>query len=129
MILADILRAEAERTTQSRFLHRLHALVLIDGGLSCRAVGKMLGDSPRTVAYWVQRFQQKGLDGLRDAPVPGRPPRFTSEQAQAIQEYILQNSCSGKSLAAWIEDVYQIRISIRQCQRLIAAQRILSPRP
>lgn len=126
MGLADILRKETARTTESRFLHRLHALVLIERGLSCRAVAKMLGDSPRTVAHWLHRFRTIGLNGLRDTPVSGRPPRLTFEQVDAIREHLRQTNCSGRCLVGWIEETYQVRLSVRQCQRLIAAQRVLS---
>ena len=54
MIMA--IQDEIRRTEEARYDHRLHAMLLVAQGLSCREVGKILGDAPRTVAYWVNRF-------------------------------------------------------------------------
>jgi hypothetical protein len=51
MIMA--IQDEIRRTEEARYDHRLHAMLLVAQGQSCREVGKILGDAPRTVAYWV----------------------------------------------------------------------------
>ena len=35
-----------------------------------------LGCDDDTVGSWRRRFDERGLDGLRDRPRPGRPPAF-----------------------------------------------------
>ena len=61
MVLA--LQNEIRRTDESRYDHRLHGVLLVARGLSCREVAGLLGDAPRTVAYWVRRFEEDGLQG------------------------------------------------------------------
>ena len=44
--------------------------------MNCCEVAELLGDSPRTVEYWVRRFEQNGLAGLQEGDRPGRPGRL-----------------------------------------------------
>ena len=53
------LQDEIRRSEDSRYDHRLHAILLVAQGMSGRDVARVLGDSPRTVAYWVRRFEEK----------------------------------------------------------------------
>jgi transposase len=39
-------------------------------------VARELGVSIPTVGKWRKRFSQFGLDGLRDRPRPGKPPKY-----------------------------------------------------
>ena len=59
-----ILQDEIRRSYEARYDHRLHAMLLVAQGLSCRNVSELLGDSPQSVAYWVSRFESEGLSGL-----------------------------------------------------------------
>ena len=52
--------------------------------MSCAQVGQLLGDAPRTVAYWVRRFEAEGLAELVDGERPGRPRRLDDEQVTQI---------------------------------------------
>jgi len=82
MVLA--LQNEIRRTDESRYGHRLHGVLLVAQGLSCREVAGLLGDSPRTVAYWVRRFEVDGLPGLAEGERPGRPRRLSKEQLEEV---------------------------------------------
>ena len=79
-IVVLILHNEIRRSFKARYDHRLHAMLMVAQGMSCRAAAGLLGDSPRTVAYWVNRFDAEGLSGLADADRPGRPPRLGEQQ-------------------------------------------------
>ena len=67
------LQDEIRRSGEARYDHRLHGVLLVAQGLSCPQVAHLLGDAPRTVEYWVQRFEKEGLSGL----VGGRASRST----------------------------------------------------
>jgi len=70
------LQDEIRRSEESRYDHRLHGLLLVAHGLSCREVAQLLGDSPRTVQYWVTRFDKEGLAAMVEGERPGRPCYF-----------------------------------------------------
>ncbi len=121
------LQSEIRRSADARYNHRLHAVLLVAHGMTCPEVGRVLGDAPRTVEYWVHRFERDGFAGLRESSRPGRPRRLTEEQLGEIAQ-ILRGSPSevglgtylwdGKTLSAFIEQQYGEKLSVRQCQRL-----------
>lgn len=135
-----ILQDEIRRSYEARYDHRLHAILMVAQDLSCRQVAQLLGDSPRTVAYWVKRFEAEGLSGLADADRPGRPSKLNEEQVQSIEralrsdpsEYGLTgNLWDGKILSHFIDQQFGIQLGVRQCQRLFRRLgfRFRKPRP
>ena len=60
------LQDEIRRNAESRYDHRLHGLLLVAQGMSALEVARLFGAAPRTVQYWVRRFEQDGLAGLVD---------------------------------------------------------------
>ena len=113
---------------------------MVAQGMSCREVAKLLGDSPRTVAYWANRFEAEGLSGLADAYRPGRPRRLDDQQLHEIQkalrssptEYgLTANLWDGKLLSHFIRKHFDVELGIRQCQRMFRqfGFRLRKPRP
>ena len=122
-----ILQDEIRRTYEARYDHRLHAILLVVQGMSSRQAAQFLGDSPRTVAYWVQRFEAEGLAGLADADRPGRPRRLDQEQIYHIEKVLRKspldlglsvNLWDGKTLSVYVKQQFEIQLGVRQCQRL-----------
>src|SRR5712692_1992760 len=75
-----------ERTRLEQLVRstRARALLLLAEGLSLRRIRAQTGMSPRRIRAWKQNWQQKGLDGLLDAPRPGRPKKLTAAREAAI---------------------------------------------
>lgn len=122
-----ILQDEIRRSYEARYDHRLHAILLVAQGMSGRQAAQLLGDSPRTVAYWVQRFEAEGLAGLADADRPGRPRKLNQNQLYQIEQALRKfpfevglsvNLWDGKALSAYIKQKFGIQLGVRQCQRL-----------
>jgi transposase len=81
---------EIRRSQESRYDHRLHGVLLVAQGMSCPEVGRLLGDAPRTVEYWVQRFEARGLAGLAEGQRSGRPGRLSEAQLEEIDRALRQ---------------------------------------
>ena len=135
-----ILQDEIRRSYEARYDHRLHAILMVAQGMSCHQVARLLGDAPRTVAYWVKRFESEGLSGLADADRPGRPRRLNEQQIQQIDaalraspaDYGLTgNLWDGKLLSQFIRRHFGIELGVRQCQRIFRQLgfRLRKPRP
>jgi len=138
--IVHILQDEIRRSYEARYDHRLHAILLVAQGMSCRKVSELLGDSPRIVAYWANRFEVEGLAGLADADRPGRPRRLDEQQIDQIQEALrlspedyglTAHLWDGKLLSHFIDQQFGIHIGVRQCQRLFRQFkfRLRKPRP
>jgi transposase len=126
-VVIAALQDEIRRSDEARYDHRLHGLLLVAGGLSCGQVAAMLGDAPRTVAYWVHRFEDEGLAGLVEGEGSGRPRRLDEAQLAQVSVALRQRPCDyslsgnlwdGKTLAAFIQQQWAISLGVRQCQRL-----------
>jgi transposase len=122
-----VLQDEIQRSEQARYDHRLHAVLLVAKGLSCPAVADLLGDPERTIRYWVQRYVGDGLQGLIENERTGRPPRLEPKHIEKIGK-VLRSSpeavglCGaiwdGRTLSAYIQKEFGIKLGVRQCQRL-----------
>lgn len=134
------LQDEIRRSGESRYDHRLHGVLLVAQGMSCPEVSRLLGDSPRTVEYWVRRFEERGLAGLVEGERSGRPRRLSDKQLEEIDSAlrqapesvgILRGLWDGKGLAAFIKKRYGVILGVRQCQYMfkLFGFRRRKPRP
>ena len=134
------LQDEIRRSEESRYDHRLHGVLLVAQGMSCCQVASLLGDAPRSVQYWVRRFEKNGLAGLQEGQRSGRPARLNPHQIAEIQNALRArpsdfgltgNLWDGKTLAAHIERKYRVTLGARQCRRFFRQWgfRLVKPRP
>jgi len=128
------------RSEESRYDHRLHGVLLICNGFSSNEVAELFGHSPRTVQYWIHRFEESGFAGLEETPRPGRPSRIEEavleEISQQLRQYprelgYAQNLWDGKLLSHHLKERFGISLGVRQCQRLFSQLgfRRRKPRP
>jgi transposase len=134
------LQDEIRRSDESRYDHRLHALLLVAQGLSCRKAAELLGDSPRAIQYVVKRFEKDGLQGLAEGERAGRPRRLSPAQMAKIEDVLRSppsaeglrgNIWDGKTLSTYIKRAFSVKVGVRQCQRLFRQLgfRLRKPRP
>jgi transposase len=134
------LQDEIRRSEEARYDHRLHGVLLVAQGMSCPEVSRLLGDSPRTVEYWVRRFEERGLTGLVEGERTGRPRRLNDKQLEEIKSVLRQPPESvgiasglwdGKGLATFIKKQYGVTLKVRQCQYMFKSFgfRRRKPRP
>ena len=135
-----IIQSEISRSEDSRYDHRLHALLMVGQGMSCAEVARWFGESVTTIERWVHRFNAEGLDGLREGEHPGRPRRLTEKQWGALEVDLRlsprelgynQNLWDGKLLAHHVAQAYHVALGVRQCQRIFGKMgfRLRKPRP
>jgi transposase len=134
------LQDEIRRSEESRYDHRLHGVLLVAQGITCPEVARLLGDAPRSVEYWVSRFEKDGLAGLLEGQRPGRPRRLEEKQMAAVDRILRRppreaglsgNIWDGKTLSTWIAQKYGVTVGVRQCQRMFRQLgfRLRKPRP
>jgi transposase len=79
--LRSVVRA---RTSEQRLVTRSRIVLLAAEGVANTRIAKEVGVSLPTVLLWRQRFAEHGLDGLADAPHPGRPRIYGREARERI---------------------------------------------
>lgn len=121
------LRAEVLSSRQARQQHRLHAVLLVASGMSCRAVARLFGDSPRTIGYWVIRYRAYKNKGLFDSSPPGRPSRLTATQQVELRLAVAAApkgaGWNGEAVSQFVLRRWGVVLGVRQSQRLLARAR------
>src|SRR6201981_2213781 len=77
---------------ETRLTRRANALLLLDDGLSCEAVAKVLYLDDDTVRYWYKLYQEKGLNWLADFGYKGRACGLTASQQEALKKLGVETS-------------------------------------
>ena len=115
-------------------------LLLLTGSQHCQQIAGLFVEGRRTVQRWVKRFEQHGLDGMRDGERSGRPACLDAKQWAALERDLRRSACDfghvghlwyGKWLSAHLKQRYQIILGVRQCQRIFRQRgfRLRKPRP
>ena len=120
----DLLKTLRGKSASERQLHRLHSVALVMAGFSAVQVGHMYGDSPRAVAYWVERFKASGLAAMQERVRSGRPSRLNPLQMEELKSLVRQSGKKSKSinantLAEYIKKTFKISYTTRQCWRIL----------
>ena len=134
------IQEEIRRSDEAKYDHRLHGLLLVANGQSCRSAAGLLGEDPRTVQRWVRTYERDGFDGLRDSPRSGRPPVLDAARRKALEADLRDRPDSfglvghlwdGPLLREHLRRRYGVEMGVRQCQRLFHRMgfRLRKPRP
>jgi len=97
---------------------RLYAVYQVSLGKSSRDLQELYNTSFKQITNWVHRFENNGVEGLRDNPGRGRKSRLSEEQKNRIKD-LLQNerpdsygyntsTWTGAILIEWIATHMQI---------------------
>jgi transposase len=79
-----IQRLAHARTEPARLVERARIIWLAHRGQQVPAIAQALRLCQATVRSWLKRFNGQRLAGLQEAPRPGRPATYTSEQVRAV---------------------------------------------
>jgi transposase len=97
------------RASAVRMAERASIIVELAAGRAKQEIAEQLGIARQTVLRWEQRFLQRGMEGLNDAPRSGRPRTIGPEKiAQIVHKTIQETPCdsthwSTRSLAQEVE--------------------------
>ena len=93
------------RTAEARLRDRARICWLSHQGQSVLAIRRAVGLADGTVRLWITRFNDGGLDGLRDRRRGGRPATYTPEQVgELIATSLTDPQALGLSFASWTLD-------------------------
>ena len=73
-VTRDAVLSAFRRSHDVRLRERYHAVLLLLDGQTCSDIAQWLYRDEDTVRIWIRAVNAQGLEGLRRAPIPGRPP-------------------------------------------------------
>lgn len=84
----DELAKIAKKEPNPRVRQRLLAVRLVVMGNTAPQAAKAVGLKQRQSRNWIHRFNDEGVNGLRDRPRPGQPVKLPRQKEQAFRERI-----------------------------------------
>jgi transposase len=105
----DLIALVRDGKAEMRLGRRANALLLLDDGLSCEAVAKVLYLDDDTIRYWYSLYNKTGLSWLADFGYKGRPCELTALQQDELKKWVTETLPRTTSVVGeWIEKSYGI---------------------
>lgn len=89
MSAADFRRA-AKASRDANQARRLLALAAIRDGMSRSEAARIGGMDRQTLPDWVHAFNERGIDGLINRALPGRPSKLSDAQKAELRAIVLE---------------------------------------
>jgi transposase len=137
---AGELRRLACRVPNPDQARRMLAIALVMEGADRTTAARSCGMDRQTLRDWVHRYNAEGVAGLVDRPRPGRPPRLTAEQVEALVAIVEAGpDVAVHGVVRWrcvdlqgvVAERFAVALSERQVGRILNRQGYtrLKPRP
>ncbi len=85
---AEEFRREAARTRDAKQARRLLALAAVREGQDRETAARIGGMDRQTLRDWVHAYNDHGIAGLVNDPLPGRPPKLAPEHKLALKAIV-----------------------------------------
>src|SRR6195952_1312224 len=100
----DLIELARDGSIPHRLARRANALVLLDQGMSCGNVAKVLFLDDDTIRTWYRLYQQDGFDGLVSFGYDGSACRLSETQQDQLKAWITETlPRTTSAVGAWIE--------------------------
>jgi transposase len=110
----DLTELARDGSAAHRLARRANALVLLDDGMSCAAVAKVLLLDDDTVRTWHDLYQQDGIEGLASFGHEGGACRLSAEQQAKLKAWITETlPRTTREVGAWIDQEFGIEYQTR----------------
>ena len=99
----DLIELTRDGSAAHRLARRANALLLLDDGMSCEAVAKVLYLDDDTIRTWHRLYQEDGIEGLASFGYEGGACRLTAEQQDRLTAWITKTlPRTSREIGAWI---------------------------
>ena len=128
-----------QKTDKPRYRTRAQMVLLSsEKVLKAEEIAQIVRESDITVLRWLKRYLAEGIEGLKDAPRPGRSTVVTEEYRKRLLEVVRRRPRSlGLEYSMWtlqrlsdyLAEETGIRISAETVRRELAKEGIVFSRP
>jgi transposase len=103
----DLIDLARDGAAAHRLARRANALVLLDDGLSCEAIGKVLFLDGDTIREWHKLYLEDGIEGLATFNHEGGSCRLTAAQQEKLKTWIAETlPRTTRQVGAWIANEF-----------------------
>jgi transposase len=100
----DLAELARDGSAAHRLARRANALVLLDDGMSCEAIAKVLLLDDDTIRTWYRLYQEDGIEGLASFGYEGGACRLSEAQQDKLKAWITETlPRTTREVGAWIE--------------------------
>jgi transposase len=111
---SDLIDLTRDGSVAHRLARRANALVLLDDGMSCADVARVLFLDDDTVRTWYRLYEAEGIDGLAGFGHDGSTCRLNDEQQARLKTWIGDTlPRTTREVGAWIEREFGITYESR----------------
>ena len=99
----DLIELTRDGSAAHRLARRANALLLLDDGMSCQAVAKVLYLDDDTIRTRHQLYQEDGIEGLASFGYEGGACRLTADQQERLAAWVTATlPRTTREIGAWI---------------------------
>ena len=92
-----------------RLARRANALVLLDDGMSCEAIAKVLLLDDDTIRTWYRLYEEDGIEGLTNFSYEGSACQLSGEQQEKLKAWVATSlPRTTRQVGAWIENEFGV---------------------
>ena len=100
----DLIELTQDGSVEHRLARRANALLLLDDGMSCEAIAKVLFLDDDTIRTWYRLYQEDGIEGLAGFGFGGSACRLSDAQQDKLKGWIAETlPRTTREVGAWIE--------------------------
>jgi len=128
-----------QKTNKPRYRTRAQMVLLsAEKGLKAEEIAQIVRESHITVLRWLKRYLAEGVEGLKDAPRPGRSSTVTEEYRKQLLVSVRRRPRSlGLEYSIWtlqrlsdyMAEETGVRLSYETVRRELAKEGIVFSRP
>ena len=111
----------AAHDSARRVRMRAHSILLSFGGASLDEIARIYGVHRDTVSSWLDQFEQRGMDGLRDKPRCGGPPKLNKHEQEVAKALLKSDPHAPKRVLALLREQTGKSISAATLTRIAKA--------
>jgi transposase len=110
----DLIELARDGSAAHRLARRANALVLLDDGMSCGAIAKVLFLDDDTIRTWHRLYQEDGIEGLASFGHEGSACRLGEAQQERLKAWVTATlPRTTAQVGAWIEAEFGIAYESR----------------
>ena len=105
----DLIELARNGSAAHRLARRANALVLLDDGMSCEAIAKVLLLDDDTIRTWYRLYEEDGIEGLTNFSYEGSACQLSGEQQEKLKTWVAAAlPRTTRQVGAWIENEFGV---------------------